>query len=116
VDRVAVQCGDHGEGRRRRRGDEEPGGQQEVEAAAFDGVPDPCEQRDHAGGERCDRLQHQAQVRQVDLGLEAPVRHEQRQRRPEQRDEEDLSPEPGLEIVLVVVPHVHSCRQNPGGR
>mgnify|MGYP003693595261 CR=1 FL=1 len=58
-----------------------------------------------------DRLQHEAELRQGELRLELVVRDEERQRGAEQAEQEDLSPEPGLEVVSAVLPHVHSCRQ-----
>ena len=50
---------------------------------------------------------------QCHLRLEMAVRDEQRQGGAEQADEEDLSSEPGLELVLAVavLPHVQSFRQ-----
>ena len=53
-------------------------------------------------------LQHEPELRQGDLRLELVVRDEERQRGAEQAKKEDLSPEPGLEIVSAVLPHVHS--------
>jgi hypothetical protein len=41
---------------------------------------------------------------------------EERERCPEQPEQEDLPPEKGLEIVRGVFPHVQSCRQTAARR
>ena len=57
------------------------------------------------------RLEHEAEFGERDGGLEVAPYYEERQRGAEEPDEEDLSSEPGLEVVLAVSPHVQSCRQ-----
>ena len=66
-----------------------------------------------AAREGHDRLQHEPELRQGDLRLELVVRDEERERGAEQAEEEDLSPEPGLEVVSAVLPHVHSFGRTP---
>jgi len=44
------------------------------------------------------------------------MREEEGERSPEQAEEENLSPKESLEVVSVVSPHVHSCRQMAAGR
>ena len=74
----------------------------------LDGKADPCEQRDDRSCKGHHRAQHEPELRQGDLRLELVVRDEERQRGAEQAEKEDLSPEPGLEIVSAVLPQVHS--------
>lgn len=88
--------------------DQEARAEEEIETATLDGEADPCEQRDDRSCKGHHRAQHEPELRQGDLRLELVVRDEERQRGAEQAEKEDLSPEPGLEIVSAVLPHVHS--------
>jgi hypothetical protein len=81
--------------------------------APVDGVLRRCEHGDDHAGEDDRRLQHEPELREVVRRLEARVGREERERRAEQPEEEDLAPEERLEGVSVVLPHRHPCRQNP---
>ena len=116
VNGVAVQRRHDRERERRHRRDEETGAEQEIEPSTLDGVAHAREHGDDSRREGSDRLQDQPEIREVDLRLEVGIRDKQRQRGAEKADEQDLSCQPRLEIVPVVLPHVHSCRQIPGRR
>jgi hypothetical protein len=111
VDGLSVEDGrnrerDDGNGR-----DQEAGAEEEVEASALDREPDPREEGDDPAGERHDRLQYEAELRERELRLELMVGDEECKRGAEQAEQEDLPPQPGLEVVSAVLPHLHSCRQ-----
>ena len=116
VDSLTAEHRRHGERERRQGGDEEAAREQEVAAASFDGVADAGEKRDQSAGEADGRLQHEAELRERPVRGQALLRDEQRKRRPEEPEQQDLPPDPGLEIFPCVVPHTHSCRQIPGRR
>ncbi len=104
------------EQRDREREHDEARAEEEVEAPALHCEADAGEEGDDGAGERDDRLEDEPELREGDLRLEVAVRDEEGEGRSEQAEEEDLSPEPGLEVVSAVLSHVHSCRQIPSRR
>ena len=111
MDGLSAQNGRNREGDDRAGGDQKAGAEEEVETPTFDREADPGQERDDPTGERHDGLQHETELRQRELRLELMVGDEERQRGAEQAEQEDLSPQPGLEVVSAVLSHVQSCRQ-----
>ena len=111
MDRLSVEDGrnrerDDGNGR-----DQEARAEEEIEASALDREPDSGEEGDDPTGKRHDRLEHEAELRKRELRLELMVRDEECKRGAEQAEQEDLPPQPGLEVVSAVLSHLQSCRQ-----
>ncbi len=89
-------------------GDQEAGAKEKVEATTLDRETDPGQEGDDPGRECHYRLQDEAELRQRELRLEVVVGDEEGERGAEQAEQEDFSPEPGLEVVSAVLSHVHS--------
>ena len=100
---VLVRAAEHGQDRERERpdaGDEEAGGEEQVEHPPFDREADAREDRDDRGREHDGGVEHEPSFRQVVGVAERRVGQEERRRRPEQGDEQQLADEPALERVL----------------
>ena len=104
------------EGERRARADRESTREQEVQPATVDRVL-RCGEHGHDRAREHDRrLEREPERGEVVGRLEAGVRHEERERRAEQPEEENLAPEERFEGISVVLPHRHPCRQNSSRR
>ena len=108
MDGLAVEDRDDREGDDGQRGDQKAGTEEEVEATTLDRETDAGQEGDDPAREGHHRLQDEAELRQRELRLEVMVRNEKGERGPEQAEQEDFSPEPGLEVVSAVLSHVHS--------
>ena len=96
----------------RRRRDEEAETEKKVEALALRREAGAREQGHEPGRDRHDRLQHEPEVGERIAGVEpVGMGQEQGQRCAEQAQEEDLPEEPGLVVVLFLLPPRSRCRQ-----
>ena len=101
--RVLVRAAEHRHDRERERagaGDEEAGGEQQVEHPALDREADAGEDGDDRRREHDGGVEHEPAFGQLVGVPERRVRQEERRRRAEQRDEQQLADEPALERVL----------------
>ena len=105
ADRAAAEDRGDREGHRRGRGHEETAAEQEVEPPALDGEADAGEHGDDRGRDRDGRVEHQAELRQLVGVAKRRIGHEEGERSPEQAEQQDFAPEPGL-IGIFVSPHV----------
>jgi len=95
-----------------RRDDEEAAREQQVEPPPIHREAQPREQsHDPCNGHR-QGLQDEPELGQLVGVAQLGMRQEERKRRPEQAEEQDLPDQIRLEDFVVVVPHRHSCRQN----
>ena len=113
MDGLTIEDRDDREGDDRQGGDQKAGAEEEVEAPTLDRETDAGQEGDDPARKGHHRLQDEAELRQIDLRLEVMVGDEEGERGAEQAEQEDFSPEPGLEVVSAVLSHVHSCRQIP---
>jgi hypothetical protein len=116
VDRLAADDGGDRERNGREARDEESGREEQVAPARVDREADARQQRDQAAGKRDGGLEDEPEFRQLPVRRQALLRDEQRKRRPEEPEQQDLAAQPGLEVVSCFVPHTHSCRQIPPRR
>src|SRR5439155_23742483 len=89
VERLPADDGHDRERERRDGGDEEARAEQEYEAPTLDAEADAGKRGHDPGGQRDGRLEDEPKLGQHPVGLEAPVREEERERSPEQAEEED---------------------------
>ena len=90
--------------RRRRRG-REAAAQEQVEPPPVHRETKPGQQRDDCRSERHRRVEDEPDLRQRVRAAQGRIGDEQRERSPQQPDQEHLAPEPGLVVVTFFVPH-----------
>ena len=90
------------EGEPRDRRDEEPGAEEEIEAPALDREASRAQKRDEPAREHEDRREDEIQFRQGIRMPKARNRDQYGERRPEQAEQQDLSPEKGF---ITIGPH-----------
>ena len=90
-----------------RRGDgEEAGGEQQVDSTPFDGEPRRRQDRDEGAAEENGRVEDEPERRQPLRRQQVGIRREEREARPQQREQQDLPDEPGLVRACLASPHV----------
>ena len=80
-----------------------PAASKQIEPPSLDPEPDAGEDRDDRRRQDDRRVQHEAPFGQLVGAPEGRIREEQRRRGAQQRDEQRLADEPGVERVVVVV-------------
>src|SRR5262249_49265184 len=80
--------------------------EEEVDAAALRRVAGGREHRHEDPGPDHRRLEHDPELRQVPVGAERGVDEEEREARAQEPGQQDLAPEPALELVPVGTSHL----------